>query len=133
MDDVFVYLRNDLPPKINEIVTPCADGYTVYISAKLDNDHRLKAYEHALRHIENGDFDIDCTKDVQAMEAAAHVPEKVIPIAMLRQEIEELQKQRRKLNAEIRRKKRQINYLQSTGFDFFAAAEENYLRPDSTL
>jgi hypothetical protein len=109
------------------MVTPCADGYTVYISAKLDDEHRLKAYEHALRHIESGDFDMDCTKTVQEMETAAHAPDKVLSIEKFQAEIEELKKQRRKINAQIRKKKSQIAFLQKTGFDFMAAAEENYL------
>ena len=47
---VYVYLV-DMPPQTHEMVTPCADGYTVYIDASLDDKHRMEAYEHALRHI----------------------------------------------------------------------------------
>jgi len=130
MDDVFVYLRSDLPDKVKELVTPCAEGYTVYINAKLDNEHRMKAYEHALRHIESGDFDVDSVKNVQTIETSTHAPEKVITKAMIKKELADLKKQRRKLNAEIREKNKQIDFLKSTGFDFFAAAEEDYLNPE---
>lgn len=68
MDDVFVYVI-DLPAKVREIVMPCSCGYTVYISARLDLPHRLKAYRHALRHIAERDFEKD---DVQQIEAEAH-------------------------------------------------------------
>lgn len=56
MDDVYVYCI-PLPEGINELVSPGADGFTVYISDRLDRDHRIKAYRHALRHIKDGDFD----------------------------------------------------------------------------
>lgn len=68
MDDVFVYLV-DLPAKIDEAVTPCLDGYTIYINSNLDNDSRLKAYAHAMFHIMNNDFE---KINVQAIEAEAH-------------------------------------------------------------
>lgn len=66
--DVFVYLV-DLPDGINEMVTPCRDGYTIYIDARLDLAHRQKAYEHAMWHIEHDDFQ---KTDVQQIEHAAH-------------------------------------------------------------
>ena len=54
-EDIFVYLV-DLPPGINEMVTPCCGGYTVYIDEALDDAHRMKAYHHAVEHIERKDF-----------------------------------------------------------------------------
>ena len=68
MDEVFVYLV-DLPPGINEMVTPCCDGHTIYIDKKLDNIHRIKAYEHAMEHISHDDFN---KNNVQEIEAVAH-------------------------------------------------------------
>lgn len=68
MKDVFVYVI-DLPFGVNEVVTPCLEGYTVYINARLDHEKQLKAYRHALWHIENNDFE---KYDVQAIEAEAH-------------------------------------------------------------
>lgn len=68
MDDVYVYTL-PLPPKVREIVTPCIGGYTVYLSDRLDDAHRLKAYRHALEHIRRGDLYKD---DVQRIEAEAH-------------------------------------------------------------
>ena len=56
MDDIYVYLV-DLPGKIHEMVTPCADGFTIYIDSKLDDDRRYDAYLHAMYHIANGDFE----------------------------------------------------------------------------
>ena len=69
MDDIFVYLVDDMPPGVREMITPCADGYTVYISSALSYESRLAAYTHALTHIRNGDFD---KTDVQEIEREAH-------------------------------------------------------------
>lgn len=68
MDNIYVYFLN-LPPGINEMVTPCLEGYTVYIDARLDEAHRLEAYNHALAHIHNDDYS---KADVQQIESDAH-------------------------------------------------------------
>ena len=68
MDEVYVYFI-DLPNKINEVVTPCFDGYTIYINDKLDEIGRQKAYDHAMFHIINDDFN---KEDVQEIEWRAH-------------------------------------------------------------
>ena len=70
MNDVYVYLI-DMPCKAREVVTPCLDGgYTVYINSRLSYQDRVKAYCHALRHIENNDFESE--EDIQTIEARAH-------------------------------------------------------------
>ncbi len=69
MDDVFVYLV-DLPDGIHEMVTPCCDGYTVYIDSKLTDAERTKAYLHALEHIKRSDFEKD---DVQRIESEVRI------------------------------------------------------------
>lgn len=70
MNDVYVYLI-DMPCKAREVVTPCLDGgYTVYINSRLSYQDRVKAYCHALRHIENNDFESE--EDIQEIEARAH-------------------------------------------------------------
>ena len=127
-DDIYVYLR-PLPEGINELVMPCADGYTVYIADRLDQEHQWKAYEHALRHIANNDFE---RTDVQEIEAIAHgisEPDQIIPEERWKKEIEELQRQQKKLRAQIRRNQKRIQFLQSSGYDFMAAAESRYLDP----
>ena len=68
MDDIFVYFV-PFPPTVHEMVTPCADGYTIYIADWLDEAHRIKAYEHALDHIRRNDFEKD---NVQEIEMVAH-------------------------------------------------------------
>ena len=68
MDDVFVYIVR-LPYGIKEMVSPCFDGYTVYISDALTMQQRRNAYQHALKHIRNGDFE---KISVQSIESEAH-------------------------------------------------------------
>lgn len=65
-DSTYVYLV-DLP--VDEMVTPCADGYTIYLNARLSYRGRVKAYLHALEHIERDDWS---KTDVQKIEAEAH-------------------------------------------------------------
>ena len=128
MDDVFVYLREDMPCGVSEMVTPCPDGYTVYINASLDQEHRMRAYEHALSHIKNNDFE---KNDVQEIESSAHglEPTDRIPVLHLDEKIKELQKRQRKLKWKINKNQEKVRFLQKYGYDFFSAAENRYLNP----
>ena len=52
------------------MVMPNEDGsYTVLINAKLSHIGRIHAYEHAMQHIMNDDFQ---KMDVQEIESEAH-------------------------------------------------------------
>ena len=68
MDDIYVYVVH-LPYGIKEAVSPCFGGYTVYISEDLNMQGRHRAYQHALKHIRNGDFE---RSSVQQIESEAH-------------------------------------------------------------
>lgn len=68
MDDIFVYLV-DLPPKVAEMITPCENGFTVYLNSRLSYQDRVKAYMHALKHVERNDWNKD---NVQMIEKEAH-------------------------------------------------------------
>ena len=116
---VYVYLV-DMPPQTHEMVTPCADGYTVYIDASLDDKHRMEAYEHALRHIENGDFGA-LREVINAL--------RIQPEVEWKNELERLRKERKKLKAALRKKEKQIQFLTEQGYDLFLAAENQYLNP----
>lgn len=59
-----------LPEGINEAVMSGIDGYTVYTSDRLDDEGRLEAFRHALKHIENGDFETETS--VSTKELIAH-------------------------------------------------------------
>jgi hypothetical protein len=67
-DDIFVRTVK-LPNKIRAFTMPGYDGMNVYISEDLDEDQRIKAYRHELRHIVGRDFEME---DVQQIEADAH-------------------------------------------------------------
>lgn len=115
-DDVYVYLRDDLPPQIHEMISPNCDGtYTILIDARLNDDMRLAAYNHALDHIDNGDFDVDNVATVDAIELRAHG----LPGEVFKQRTER----------KIRRKSQKVKFLEQSGYDFFAAAERRYLEP----
>lgn len=68
MDDIYVYLV-DLPPSVPEMITPCDCGFTVYLNARLSYQDRVKAYIHALEHVERNDWEKD---NVQLIEKEAH-------------------------------------------------------------
>lgn len=68
MDDIFTYLTH-LPRGIREMITPCENGYTIYLDESLDEQERLNAYTHAIGHIANSDYE---KSDVQEIEARAH-------------------------------------------------------------
>ena len=67
-DDIYVYLV-DLPPAVPEMVSPCSDGYTIYLNARLAYADRVKAYLHALGHVERNDWE---KANVQEIEKDAH-------------------------------------------------------------
>ena len=67
MDDVFVYY---LEMPVNEAVCPCGPfSYNIYINPRLSRNGQIEAYKHAMRHIQNGDFE---RTDVQSVEVVAH-------------------------------------------------------------
>lgn len=60
------------PPRVKAFTVKnrAEDYYTLVIDSDLDEDGRLNAYMHELRHIENDDFDRDRIAD--AAELIAH-------------------------------------------------------------
>ncbi|WP_270395704.1 hypothetical protein [Mediterraneibacter massiliensis] len=60
----------NFPNSGNEMVIKNEDGsYTILINAKLSDQGRISAYEHALKHITNEDFE---KANVQEIEVSAH-------------------------------------------------------------
>ena len=68
MDDFYVYIV-DMPTTAAEMILPCEGGYTVYLNARLSYQDRVKAYMHAMKHVERKDWEND---DVQQIEMEAH-------------------------------------------------------------
>jgi len=67
--DIYVYFI-DIPGKVKEMVVPCHMGYTIYIDKKLDENQRIKAYRHAMKHINNNDWENTGSADI--IEFHAH-------------------------------------------------------------
>ncbi len=68
--DVNVVVIDFKNVKGKEMVTANEDGsYTILINARLSYGSQLKAYEHAMRHINDNDFE---KTDVQTIEYVAH-------------------------------------------------------------
>ena len=65
-NDIYVYIV-DLP--VDEMVAPCPEGYTIYLNARLSYRGRVRAYLHALDHIESNDWE---KVNVQQIEKEAH-------------------------------------------------------------
>lgn len=59
------------PPRVKAFTVKnrAEDYYTLVIDSDLDEDGRLSAYMHELRHIENDDFDRDRIADVAELIA----------------------------------------------------------------
>lgn len=82
MEDIFVQVI-DMDVMIPEQVVKNQDGsYTIFLNARYSREYNLRSYQHAIEHINNGDFDRECG-DVQVIEAAAHeMPIETIPAAL---------------------------------------------------
>lgn len=70
MTEINVHLVDFHTTKASEMVCHNEDGSdTILLNARLDYHSQLKAYLHALGHVEHGDFE-KC--DVQEIERNAH-------------------------------------------------------------
>ena len=67
-EDIYVYIV-DMPTTAHEMIMPCPGGYTIYLNARLSHQDRVKAYQHALRHVERNDWS---RVNVQQIEKEAH-------------------------------------------------------------
>ena len=67
-NDIFVYIV-DMPTTAAEMIMPCYGGYTIYLNARLSYQDRVKAYMHALKHVERNDWSKD---NIQMIEKEAH-------------------------------------------------------------
>lgn len=122
----------DFPAKGKEMVIPNEDGsYTVLINAKLSHNMRLEAYEHAMKHIENDDFEKD---DVQQIEAKTHgvkIPNSAerIPANKFKKHLDRLQRERARIQQELQEREREIEFLiEVNGNDKFLYDSAEYHR-----
>lgn len=129
--DVNVVVMN-FPNTQKEMVVQNEDGsYTILINAKLSDAGQLKAYNHAMKHIEEDDFQ---KADVQSIEAAAHevvIPEGTerIPANKYIDRINRIRKRRKQIQRQIKKDQERINFLMQH-FDLFDLAEHQKLYGD---
>lgn len=129
--DVNTFLVN-FPTPGNEMVVQNEDGsYTILINARLSQDGQLKAYQHALSHINNEDFE---KTEIQNIEYQAHdsnLAEKtaLVPVNKYKKNIKRLQRERKKIQKALKEKKKEIDVITALyGPDCFAkAARDNWL------
>lgn len=121
--------------KDREVITENDDGsYTIFINAKISHDAQLRAYQHAMRHINEDDFK---KYSVQAIEAQAHeltIPEdsERIPSAEFEKRIQALRKERAKIQRKMRAYEEKVAFLRAYYKPeyFFDKLEEQYLYGD---
>lgn len=108
--DVNVIVMDFPNTKEKEMITENPDGsYTIFINTRFSYDTQLKAYQHAMQHIENQDFE---KADVQMIEAVARREEKKpIPANKFAERIERLLRERKKIQRKLRRKEREIAFI----------------------
>lgn len=128
--DVNIFLVN-FPTPGKEMVVQNEDGsYTVLINAKLSQNGQLKAYQHALNHINNGDFEKSDVQDIefQAHELSSATPVPV-PVSIYEKRIKQIQRERKKIQKALNDKEKEIDFiLEFLGPDYlFKAAEHKWL------
>ena len=73
MQTIQVHLVTWLPYTVAEMVCYCEDNgdcYTIFLNANLSHERLIKAYHHAMSHIDNNDF--ESMLPVQEIEAIRH-------------------------------------------------------------
>lgn len=119
----------DIDHKTNEVVTENEDGsYTVIINARLSEDGRIRAYKHAMHHINNSDF---TKENVQQIEYDAHsidIPDNAerIPAQKYQSHIEAIQRRRRQIRRKMKKDKERVEFIREN-CDMFKRAEHTYL------
>lgn len=107
------------------------DSYTILINAKLSQDGQLKAYQHALTHINNKDFE---KSDIQNIELHAHglkSSDNFVPVlaSKFEERLKQLRRERKKLQKALKDKEKEIDLITDLfGPDcFFRSAERKWL------
>lgn len=130
--DVNVVLIDFKNTKANEMVTENEDGsFTIFLNARLSNEGQLRAYQHAMKHIEENDFD---RTDVQFIESKAHdqIPVNTTPAVpsmpadVFLERLQNHRKRREQTRRRMKRYKEKLDFILEYG-DTFAMAEHNYL------
>lgn len=71
MDDIIIRTA-PLPSNVKGFTCKKSDFYTIIINEALDEEQRLKEYNHELEHIKNGDYDCQLSADLIEIIAHSH-------------------------------------------------------------
>lgn len=64
-EDIGVYFIN-MDTAVEEEVHPNSDGsFSIFINARISSDRQMVAYQHALQHIMNDDFEKESADDIE--------------------------------------------------------------------
>ena len=66
-NDIKVILQ-DLPTTISGFVKETDDFYTIVLNSRMTYERNKETYKHEQRHIDNGDFDKECSVDQIELE-----------------------------------------------------------------
>lgn len=119
-EEVYVQLFNfGRGTCVSEAVTLNDDGsYTIFVSARLSTERQREAIQHALGHINRGDFR---KHDIQQIEAEAHgliVPELQIKEDPRKKRYEAMRRKnalaRKRIQKQLVRYQKKIEYLMET-------------------
>lgn len=130
--DVNVVVVDFKTAKGNEMVAYNEDGsYTILINARLSYASQLKAYEHAMRHINENDFQ---KEDVQTIEYTAHQLDAkkttIEPAQKYLDRIQQLKKEQQRIQRQIKRDQERIKFIMDN-CDLYKLAEHHYLYGDN--
>lgn len=125
--DVNVVVMDFPNTKTKELVMENEDGtYTIFINSRLSYDGQLEAYKHAMKHINEDDFQ---KTDVQNIEAEAHsimrsYDAKPVPSVEYESEIRRLRRQRRKLQRQMKEYEKRLRFIiNECGVDLLSRGE----------
>ena len=96
------------------------DGsYTILINARLSMEERVKAYEHAMKHIREDDFSKEDTQKIeyQAHNLAATDEPKKTPVDKFQKEIERIRRRRKKIQEQMREYERDMRFIAAISGD----------------
>ncbi len=114
-----------------EMIVENEDGsYTIFINSRISYNNQLEAYQHAMKHIQNKDFE---KANVQHIESLAHqlpnyTDAKPISADLFEKRIQAIRHRRKKLRKQMEQLEAELSVLDSIDPDWrFRNAEYNHL------
>lgn len=115
------------------------DGsYTILINARSAPNKQLEAYQHALEHIKNEDFQKENVQQIEfSAHSTSHVENNAQPVPQQNtftseqflERIKYLKRHRKRIRRELAQVEKDMQQLEKYGVQFFALAEERWADP----